>query len=65
MGSGCPEKSRRLAQYYSVMAAAQHCAFLDAEGLAEFNTLDCMHLSRKGHRQLAERLTVLVPELIR
>ena len=64
MGPGCPEKSRELARYYSAIAENQHCAFLDAEGLAEFNKLDCMHLSRKGHRQLAEKLTALVPELV-
>ena len=64
MGPGCPQKSRELAHYYSSMAKTQHCAFLDAEGVAEFNNVDCMHLSRKGHRQLAEKLTELVPGLI-
>ena len=64
MGRGCPEKSRELAKYYAPAAQAQGCAFLDAEGLAEFNKLDCMHLSRRGHAQLAERLAELVPELI-
>ena len=64
MGPGCPEKSRGVAKYYAAVAQNQGCAFLDAEGIAEFNTLDCMHLTRKGHRQLAERLSVLVPELL-
>lgn len=63
MGRGCPEKSRELAKYFAPVALAQGCAFLDAEGLAEFNRLDCMHLSRRGHAQLAERLAALVPEL--
>ena len=58
MGLGCVEKSRELAQN-------QGCAFLDAEGLAEFNKLDCMHLTRQGHRQLAEALSALVPELVK
>ena len=64
MGPGCPQKSRELAHYYSAMAENQLCAFLDAEGLAEFNNIDCLHLSRKGHRQLAEKLAELVPTLL-
>ena len=62
-GPGCPEKSRELASYYVSVAERQGCAFLDAEGVAEFNTLDCMHLTRKGHAQLAAALTGLVREL--
>ena len=53
-----------LAKYLRPMAEAQHCAFLDAEGVAEFNRLDCMHLTGKGHRQLAEKLAGLVPTLL-
>ena len=53
-----------LAKYLRPMAEAQHCAFLDAEGVAEFNKLDCMHLTRKGHAQLAEKLAGLVPALL-
>ena len=64
MGKGCPEKSRALAPVFQRVAENQGCAFLDAEGLAEFNKIDCMHLSRRGHRQLAEKLTALVPTLI-
>ena len=64
MGRGCPEKSRELAAYLKPVAERLGCAFLDAEGLAEFNKLDCMHLSRKGHSQLADRLAGLVPELV-
>ena len=64
MGPGCPEKSRELASYYEAVARNQNCAFLDAEGVAEFNRLDCMHLNRKGHRQLADKLAELVPELL-
>ena len=64
MGAGCPEKSRGLARQFAEVAVRQGCAFLDAEGLAEFNTHDCMHLTRKGHSQLAGELSKLVPELI-
>ena len=65
MGRGCVEKSRELAPYYAAVAQRQGCAFLDAQGQAEFNRLDCMHLSRRGHRQLAEKLAGLVPGLLR
>lgn len=64
MGRGCPEKSRGLAARYAELAQRQGCAFLDAEGLAEFNPVDCMHLTRKGHAALAVRLAELVPGLV-
>ena len=64
MGAGCPEKSRELACFYKAVAERRGCAFLDAEGVAEFNSTDCMHLSRRGHRQLAEKLAELVPQLV-
>lgn len=64
MGRGCPEKSRELAACLAPVAARQGCAFLDAEGLAEFNPHDCMHLTRRGHAQLADVLAPLVKELL-
>ena len=64
MGLGCPEKSQGLAPRYAELCARLGFAFLDAEGLAEFNKKDCMHLTRKGHRQLAEALAALVPTLL-
>ena len=64
MGLGCPEKSRGLAKLYAELAQRLGFAFLDAEGVAEFNRKDCMHLTRKGHRQLADKLSELVPALI-
>lgn len=64
MGPGCPEKSRELAQYYRRVAEMTGCAFMDAEGIAEFNRIDCMHLTAKGHRCLAEALTEKVHELL-
>ena len=63
MGAGCPEKSRGLAARFAAVAENQGCAFLDAQGRAEFNRLDCMHLSRRGHAQLAAALLPLVREL--
>lgn len=63
MGKGCPEKSRALAPYFKQAADNQGCAFLDAEGIAEYNKVDCMHLSRHGHAQLADHLAGLIPTL--
>lgn len=65
MGAGCPEKSRELARFYEAVARRRDCAFLDAEGIAEFNRTDCMHLTRKGHEDLARKLAELVPQLVR
>ncbi len=64
MGLGCPQKSRELAAAFAAAAERQGCAFLDAQGVAEFNRADWMHLSRLGHRQLADRLAELVPALL-
>ena len=64
MGAGCPEKSRELAKNYAQTAQNQGCFFLDAEGVAEYNRIDCMHLSRRGHAQLAEKLAQIIPEIL-
>ena len=64
MGKGCPEKSRVLAQYYKPKCDALGVHFLDAEGIAEFNQVDFMHLTRKGHASLAQALAELVPTLV-
>ena len=64
MGLGCAKKSRELAAAYAPMAKLQGCAFLDAEGIAEFNKVDYMHLTNRGHAQLAEALARIVPTLV-
>lgn len=64
MGQGCPQKSRELARYYKALAERMGYAFLDAEGAAEFNKIDCMHFTKLGHRQLADRLAELIPTLV-
>ena len=64
MGTGCAEKSQALAPFYEAVARRRGCAFLDAEGLAEFNRTDCMHLTRSGHAALARKLAELVPQLV-
>ena len=63
MGKGSVETSRELAKYYAATAELLGVHFLDAS-FCEFNTVDFMHLTRKGHAQLAEKLAALVPECL-
>ena len=63
MGKSCHQTSLGVAAEYREKCALHGWAFLDAEGVAEFNTVDYMHLSAKGHRQLADKLAELVPTL--
>ena len=64
MGLCCVEKSKDVARYYEEHCRLRAVAFLDAEGIAEFNKVDYMHLSRKGHSDLARKLAEIVPELV-
>ena len=64
MGRSCAEKSRELSRYLEPVVRELGCAYLDAEGIAEFNQVDYMHLTRKGHADLAEALARLVPTLV-
>ena len=64
MGRGCIEKSRELAGYLEATAKLVGAAFLDAQGIGQFNTVDGMHLTAEGHRQLARKLAERIPELI-
>ena len=64
MGEHCAEKSRGLAKYYQEKANLLGCHFMDANG-CEFNSIDYMHLTRKGHAQLAERVAALVPQIVK
>ena len=63
MGKGCVEKSEALAGYYAKSAQLLGAHFMDARG-CEFNTVDYMHLTRRGHAQLAQRLAELIPTLL-
>lgn len=54
MGKGSVEKSQQLAAYYRQKADLLGIHFMDAAG-CEFNELDFMHLTKKGHHQLADR----------
>lgn len=62
MGPGCVTKSRELARHYKEQCDLIGCHFLDAQALdCEFNTIDYMHLTNKGHATLAEALAKIVP----
>lgn len=63
MGAGAVEKSRRVPALLRSVAAETGCHFLDA-GACEFNRVDFMHLTRRGHAQLAGLLAELVPTLL-
>ncbi len=63
MGKGCIEKSRELHAYYEASAKLLGIHYLNADG-CEFNPVDGMHLTKKGHAQLAQRLAELIPELV-
>ena len=64
MGTDCAAKSRELASRMEPIVKAQGCAWLDAEGVAEFNKVDFMHLTRKGHADLAAKLAEIIPSLV-
>ena len=64
MGTTCVQKSRELAGYMEPVAKRNGCAWLDADGVAEFNKVDFMHLTRKGHADLAAKLAQIVPTLL-
>ena len=65
MGNLCVEKSRELAKYYREQCELIGCHFLDAQSLGcEFNTVDFMHLTNRGHETLAKGLAEMVPELV-
>ena len=64
MGEGALEKTRGLAVRYEKLAEAMGFHFLDAEGIAEFNQVDGMHLTALGHAQLAQALAERIPGMV-
>ena len=64
MGPEAIEKSRGLAKQYAFMCLNERVTFLDAGGTAEMNSFDGMHLTRKGHAQLAEKLLPVVKNMV-
>lgn len=66
MGSGCVVKSRALAKEYAAVCELLGVHFLDADAVnCEFNQIDYMHLTQKGHAALADALGTLVPQLVK
>ena len=63
MGRGCVEKSVQLPQYLRATAQLVGAHYFDAAA-CEFNLVDGMHLTRRGHAQLAQELAQLVPALL-
>ena len=63
MGAGCREKSLALPLYLEPVTERSGARFLDAAG-CEFNSIDRMHLSRRGHAQLADLLADIVPGML-
>ena len=63
MGLGCVQKSQELSKFYEPIAKSNGCLFFDAKD-CEFNSLDCMHLTKKGHSLLALSLAPIVKEIL-
>jgi lysophospholipase L1-like esterase len=63
VGVGAVEKSEKLAAYYEKKAELLGLHFMDAAG-CEFNEIDFMHLTKKGHRQLADRFLEKIPQIL-
>lgn len=63
MGPGSVEKSEEIAAFYKQTADLLGVHYMDAAG-CEFNSVDFMHLTRRGHRQLADRFAGLIPTLL-
>ena len=63
MGYHCPEKSKALPLLLEASAKAMGYHYSTAAD-CECNQIDYMHLTRKGHRQLADRLADLIPTLV-
>ncbi len=65
MGPSCVDKSRRVPAEFRRVAEETGCHFLDTNEIgAEFNQVDFMHLTRRGHATLAAKLAELVPTLL-
>lgn len=56
--------ARGLAREYAFLAVREGVGFLDAGG-CELTAADHVHLTRKGHRQLAERMETAVKEIMK
>ena len=57
------ETTRALAREYAFLAVEKRADFLDAGG-CELTSVDHVHLTKRGHRQLAERMEAAVREIM-
>lgn len=65
MGKGCAEKSQGLGAEYEKTAAFMGCHYFDANTVVtENNHIDYMHLTSKGHEELAIALAERIPKLL-
>ena len=64
MGRGCAEKSAALSDEFREIARLTGCRYLDANQLitSSPNHVDYMHLTKEGHRELAEALARYIRE---
>ncbi len=63
MGEGCAAKSRQLADIYKQLATDLGCHYMDGAG-CQHNHVDFMHLTREGHRELADKFIATIPNLL-
>lgn len=65
MGRGCAEKSEGLSEEYRKIAELIGCHYLDANEVVSAgpNTIDYMHLTAEGHKQLAEGMARKITEI--
>lgn len=59
----CVETTKALAREYAFLAVEEQVNFLDAGG-CKLTKADHVHLTAKGHRQLAERMETAVREIL-
>ncbi|MBQ1311042.1 MAG: lipolytic enzyme, G-D-S-L [Blautia sp.] len=62
MGRGCAEKSEGLGEEYRKIAELTGCRYLDANEVvvSPTNDVDFMHLTREGHRELADAIAQVI-----
>ncbi|GAB4071933.1 SGNH/GDSL hydrolase family protein [Barrientosiimonas marina] len=64
MGQNCDVKSHEFPVYLEQLLAGTGIDFLDASEEAAMNPIDCMHLTKDGHRSLAEHIFIRVRPLL-
>ena len=57
------DNSRRLADYYELVAKRFGCDFLDAADICKVGAADSLHLMEEGHKELAEGIFHKIEEM--